>query len=82
MYELSKLRQEMDQLSLQIAALLIKRRDLALRILQFKTVLKLNGRDPQREMELLELVSKDLPSEERQYILGIFKKILIQTRGP
>jgi chorismate mutase len=81
MEQLSVLRQEMNQLSLKITSLLLKRRDLALRIFQTKKILTLNVLDPQREKELLELVSKDLSAEEKHYILEIFKEILTQTRG-
>lgn len=82
MSTLSELREELNAVTLQIADLLLKRRTLAERVIAKKLELQQDIWDPQREQELLSLITADCSEREREYLTKVFHAILVCTRGP
>ncbi|GEM_PF-4349597 len=82
MSTLSELRQELDAVSLQIADLLLKRRTLAERVIAKKLELQQDIWDPQREHELLSLITAGCSIQEREYLTEVFHTVFVCTRGP
>lgn len=73
------LRQEINQVSKDIVALLLERRRLAGQVLTEKRNFGLPDWDPVREQELLNFLTQSLPSSEKNYIEEIFKAIFVST---
>lgn len=82
MSTLYELRQEMSSVSLQIADLLLKRRALAERVIAKKLELQQDIWDPQREQELLSLITAGCSAQEREYLTEVFQTVFVCTRGP
>lgn len=81
MSSIEKLRGKMDAVSLEIVALLLERRHLAELVIEEKRTLQQEIWDPDREKQLMRLLTQNLSESERQYIEEIFKTIFICTRG-
>lgn len=76
MKEIDKLRQEINDVSQLIANLLLKRKALSHQIRLRKQDLGLSRRDPQREQELIELLTQNMEEEDRRHIQNVFAAIL------
>lgn len=82
MSTLCELRQEVSSVSLQIADLLLKRRALAERVIAKKLEIQQDIWDPQREQELLSLITAGCSDQEREYLTEVFQTVFACTRGP
>ncbi|HWU44035.1 MAG TPA: chorismate mutase [Bdellovibrio sp.] len=81
MSSVNLLRQEMNTLSKDLVQLLLMRKELSAKIIQEKGIIGLEAKDPHRETELMNLLTKNLKDEDKVFIEAVFAKLFELSRG-
>lgn len=79
--KLNDLRNKIDDIDFKIRELLLERFQLVERIIQIKKELSSELFDNKREMDIYNMIIKDLPSEVAASIKNIFEQIIIESRS-
>lgn len=79
--KLNELRNKIDDIDFNIRELLLERFQLVERIIQIKKELSSELFDNKREMDIYNMIIKDLPSEIAPSIKNIFEQIIIESRS-
>ncbi|MCS7053483.1 MAG: chorismate mutase [Ignavibacterium sp.] len=79
--KLNDLRNKIDDIDFKIRELLLERFQLVERIIQIKKELSSELFDNKREIDIYNMIIKDLPSEVAASIKNIFEQIIIESRS-
>ena len=81
--QLSLLREEIDHLDEELKRLILQRKDLVVKVLEFKIENKLEIYSPEREAEILKMMTADISNSDpfHPYFCSIFKTIITENRN-